>query len=597
MKATYSPEDNKLRLRSEERLDGDLYARVKARGFRYAPKQGLFVAPMWTPSREDLLLELCGEIGDEDTSLVERSEIRAERFDDYSDKRADDAHRAKDEAAELTGGNLDGGLTIGHHSEKQAQKQADKIKRTMEKAVQMWETSEYWTRRAAGAIRSAKYKERADVRARRIKKLEADKRKQGRNKADAVKFLKYWNHPEKELTLDRARAISNYENISFCFTLEEYPRPESSSQYEGPMGLWSALGGEVITPEQAKDLATRAHCNEEQRADRWLAHIENRLTYEKAMLGEQGASDLLKPIARPKQLPLVNYRAPEGLKTPSLYHRGEVEHFPQVEMTAAEYKKIYTDQKGTRIIDGSHRVRIALVGSYMNRDRVTVFLTDSKVHEKPEPMEKKEPEALPEVHAATIPTRKPKEKTDFDDMKEALKDGVNIVVAPQLFPTPNEIATQMIELADIQPGEDILEPSAGTGNLIGAMGGQMFNHNPKGGSIKAVEINFKLAEKLRSEFPLTEVITADFLTLNDLGKFDKIIMNPPFERGVDIKHIRHAQSMLKDGGKLVALCANGPRQREAFMNEAEQWEDLPEGSFKAQGTGVNVAMFVLKNNL
>jgi hypothetical protein len=38
---------------------------------------------MWTPEREDLLIELCGEIADEDTSLVERAEERADRFVDY----------------------------------------------------------------------------------------------------------------------------------------------------------------------------------------------------------------------------------------------------------------------------------------------------------------------------------------------------------------------------------------------------------------------------------------------------------------------------------------------------------------------------------
>ena len=78
--ATYSPEDNKLRLYSSARLDRDLYARVKGAGFIYAPKQELFVAPMWTPEREDLLIELCGEVDDEDTSLVERAEERADRF-------------------------------------------------------------------------------------------------------------------------------------------------------------------------------------------------------------------------------------------------------------------------------------------------------------------------------------------------------------------------------------------------------------------------------------------------------------------------------------------------------------------------------------
>jgi len=64
--ATYSPEDNKLRLYSSSRLDSATYERVKATGFKWAPRQELFVAPMWTPVREDLLMELCGEIGDEE---------------------------------------------------------------------------------------------------------------------------------------------------------------------------------------------------------------------------------------------------------------------------------------------------------------------------------------------------------------------------------------------------------------------------------------------------------------------------------------------------------------------------------------------------
>src|SRR5437764_14776043 len=94
MTATYSPEDNKLRLYSTARLSRDLCDRVKAAGFIWAPRQELFVAPAWTPEREDLLIELCGEIGDEDTSLVDRAEERAERFEDYSDKRAHDANSA-----------------------------------------------------------------------------------------------------------------------------------------------------------------------------------------------------------------------------------------------------------------------------------------------------------------------------------------------------------------------------------------------------------------------------------------------------------------------------------------------------------------------
>ena len=61
--ATYSPDDNKLRLYCVHRLDAETYAQAKALGFRWAPKQELFVAPMWTPQREDFLLTLVDEIG------------------------------------------------------------------------------------------------------------------------------------------------------------------------------------------------------------------------------------------------------------------------------------------------------------------------------------------------------------------------------------------------------------------------------------------------------------------------------------------------------------------------------------------------------
>ena len=76
--ASYDPSDDKLRIRASARLDAETYARVKAAGFGWAPKQDLFYA-VWTPAREDLALELAGDIEDESTSLEERAAQRAER--------------------------------------------------------------------------------------------------------------------------------------------------------------------------------------------------------------------------------------------------------------------------------------------------------------------------------------------------------------------------------------------------------------------------------------------------------------------------------------------------------------------------------------
>ncbi len=168
LSATYSPDDNKLRLYASTRLGADTYARVKAAGFRWAPRQDLFVAPMWTPGREDLLVELCGEIDDEDTTLVDRAEQRADRFDDYSERRGREAEGARKAVERIADGIPFGQpILVGHHSERHARRDAEKIENGMRKAVRLWQTSTYWQDRAAGALRHAKYKEQPAVRARR----------------------------------------------------------------------------------------------------------------------------------------------------------------------------------------------------------------------------------------------------------------------------------------------------------------------------------------------------------------------------------------------------------------------------------------------
>ena len=285
MTATYSPEDNKLRLYSVVRLGAETYARVKAAGFKFAPRQELLVAPMWTPGREDLLLELCGEIDDEDTSLVERAEERSERFSEYSEHRTADADRAQ-KAVSAIAVNIPFGqlILVGHHSERRARRGAEKIENGMRRAVKMWDTATYWTDRAAGAIRNAKHKERPDVRARRIKGLEADKRKRERTIAESTKNRKAW--AVEGLTHGQAQQIANFDHLSFSFPIAKYP----ASTYEGSRSLWSALDSKVIDADKAAQLAVSAHARIIAHCSRWIAHYENRIAYERAMLAEDGGT-------------------------------------------------------------------------------------------------------------------------------------------------------------------------------------------------------------------------------------------------------------------------------------------------------------------
>jgi len=158
------------------------------------------------------------------------------------------------------------------------------------------------------------------------------------------------------------------------------------------------------------------------------------------------------------------------------------------------------------------------------------------------------------------------------------------------------LAARMVQEADIQERDIILEPSAGTGNILNEI--DLIEERMAVGLVVAVEINYRVAEMLQKRFRFSPKVM-DFLECNGtLGKFDKILMNPPFENGSDIKHIKHALNFLREGGRLVALCANGPRQREQLKPMAEEsgglWEDLPSGTFKEAGTKVNTALLVIE---
>ena len=286
-RATYSPDDNKLRLYALYRLDDETFKRVKEAGFKWAPKQQLFVAPMWTPYREDLLIELAGAIEDEDQTLFDRQEERAERFDGYSEKRAAESAQALD-AVDRIASVIPFGqpILVGHHSERRARRDAKRIENGMRRAVNLFETSEYWEQRAAASLRLAAYKERPDVRWRRIKKIETDLRRAEKDIAKSEAFLKLWR--SEKLDLNMALVIANRDFISCRFPLDRYPRPAEVSQYEGMMSLWSAITDGIINAEQARDIATPCHERSVRWKQRWTTHYRNRLSYERAMLAEKG---------------------------------------------------------------------------------------------------------------------------------------------------------------------------------------------------------------------------------------------------------------------------------------------------------------------
>lgn len=287
--ATYSPEDNKLRFYPdpyEGKLPPEEYEQLKALGFRWAPKQMLFVCPRWTPAAEDLLLDWCGEITPEGTTLADRAEAKAARLEELADKREADALGFANYSRQLGERFANGQpILMGHHSQRKAERDRDKMQAAMSKATRATELAQYWTYKAAGVGHYANMKNSDRTRANRIKTLLADLRKFQRRENFTAKAIKFWE-----------------------LLIKDYPGNESASfekwqkTVETLLGSWSDEG--TFAPRSIRDDLRReeepiTHLEACERAlafqqdpedtihnHRWIAHILGRLSFERHMLGE-----------------------------------------------------------------------------------------------------------------------------------------------------------------------------------------------------------------------------------------------------------------------------------------------------------------------
>lgn len=158
---------------------------------------------------------------------------------------------------------------------------------------------------------------------------------------------------------------------------------------------------------------------------------------------------------------------------------------------------------------------------------------------------------------------------------------------PNFFPTPPKVMSVLLEWAAIEPGTKVLEPSAGAGHIVKAV--RAFEPTCR---IDAYEIVPKLAEMVRTLG--VNCLCADFLEIAPDPVYDRVVMNPPFERGVDQDHVRHARRFLRPGGRLAAVvCAPTARK----LEDIGWFEDLPAGSFATgvRPTGVHTSIVIVEN--
>lgn len=199
---------------------------------------------------------------------------------------------------------------------------------------------------------------------------------------------------------------------------------------------------------------------------------------------------------------------------------------------------------------------------------------------------------LGEYYGEVIPEeRAPDKDTGLHTPKTSLAKNYGF------YPTPEGPADELISAAQLHRRDDepqlrVLEPSAGTGNLAGRC-------VEKGAIVDCIEVQPALAQNLARSGLYRQVMSGDFLRVQPAANYDRVVMNPPFDRERDIDHVMHALNFLKPDGCLIAIMSAGTEFRETRKSVAfrelmdkmgAKWRDLPAGSFASVGTHCNTIM-------
>jgi predicted RNA methylase len=163
------------------------------------------------------------------------------------------------------------------------------------------------------------------------------------------------------------------------------------------------------------------------------------------------------------------------------------------------------------------------------------------------------------------------------------------------FATTPEVLARLMEHAALESGQTLLEPSAGCGVIARA-------GLAAGAVVDCVEIRHDAAVALHESGLYRSVQCDDFLTMPVQPIYDRVVMNPPFARQADLRHVRQAFDWLKPGGRLVSVMSAGVVQRsnrasldfqDFVADHGGVFEELPENAFRASGTQVRTVLVSL----
>lgn len=151
------------------------------------------------------------------------------------------------------------------------------------------------------------------------------------------------------------------------------------------------------------------------------------------------------------------------------------------------------------------------------------------------------------------------------------------------FPTPDPLIDLMIDHAELVDGDKILEPGAG----IGSIPDRIHELGYSNCQIVCCELVSVLYDIL--ELKGYTVASRSIFDMVRMEAFDKIIMNPPFEKKEDITHVKYCyDNFLVKSGRLVSVMGAGVLHNSdkktiefrEFVEENGEFVELEDGQFK-----------------
>ena len=149
----------------------------------------------------------------------------------------------------------------------------------------------------------------------------------------------------------------------------------------------------------------------------------------------------------------------------------------------------------------------------------------------------------------------------------ALNNGGQKMLPKEFYPTPKNIIDKMLCGLDFSMIKSILEPSAGTGNIVEALKRkeeiQTRYYTKVSFDIDCIEADQNLQHILKGKN--FRVVYNDFLTYDTMKEYDLVIMNPPFSNGC--KHMLKALEMQKRNGGAVICLLNAETLKNPCTND------------------------------